>query len=127
MSVNGNDIRPAAADFRGMNSYQPLLNDLLALRDNQYHRILSDYRRWEYVIPCEIVIEPERRAIAIVARTTHRLPKYRLSDATAIAALSCRHGLPQVIVDEPSGRALVVFPIAIEDIGRGRLLTSQLN
>ena len=102
-----------------MIEYQPLLNDLLACRDNLRHRILFDYHRYEYVIPFEIVIEPERRAIGIVASTTHRTPKHRISNAIAIAAVSCRDGLPHVIVDEPTGRVLAILPIAVEDIGRG--------
>lgn len=120
MSVNDDDVRPRVADFRGMIEYQPLLNDLLVTRDNLRHRILFDYRRYEYVVPCEIVVEPERRAIAIVASTTYRLPKYRVSAATAIAAVSCSDGLPEVFVDGSAGRVMAIFPIAVEDIGNGR-------
>lgn len=120
-------VRLGVADFAGMIEYQPLLTDLLASRDNLRHRILFDYHRYEYVIPCEIVIEPERRAIAVVASTTHRIPKYCMTAATAIAAASCRDGYPQVIVDESTRKLLAMLPIATADLGTGPFIDMAVD
>ncbi len=105
-----------------MDLYQPLLSDLIATQDNLRHRILFEYSTYDYVVPCEIFIEPDRRAIAIVAYTTHRLPGYHMRAATAIAAWSCPHDLPIVMVDEPTRRVLSIFLIAVQDIADERLL-----
>lgn len=77
-----------------MSLYQPLLHDLLVINDNLSHRMLFNLAAHGYEIPCEIVIEPQRREIAIAASTMHRLPAHRMADATAIAALSCPFDLP---------------------------------
>lgn len=74
------------------------------------HRILFEYPAYDCAVPCEISIEPDRRATAIVEYTKHRRLGYRMREAMAIAALSCPHDLPIVMVDEPTRRELAIFP-----------------
>src|SRR5687768_973429 len=121
MGVNEESGPVPAVDGCGMNLHQPLLNDLLALQDGLSHRILFAYPVSGYDVPCEIQIGTDRRQIVIAASTTRRLPRQRIAAAARIAALSCPHDLPFVVVDEPIRRVVALFPIPADAVACGPL------
>ena len=122
MGVNEEGGTVPAVDGCGMNLYQPLLNDLLADHDGLSHCILFAYPVSGYDVPCEIRIGSDRRQIVIAASTARRLPRQRIAAASRIAALSCPHDLPFVVVDEPTRRVVAVFPVPAGTVACGPLV-----
>ena len=91
-----------------MDPYQPLLNNLMATRDGLSHRLLFACPAYGYEVPCEIFVSAGRDQIVIAASTAQRLPEKHQAAAAQIAASSCQHDAPFVVIDETSRRLIAM-------------------
>ena len=100
-----------------------LLKKIVALRDGKLHRIAFVETSERYAVPCEILIEPSRTAIAIVAIAPQPVEELFEEEAEVLAAMAGFVESPDVYFDAKSRTltALSLKPIADVIEGSDRL------